>query len=235
MLSRSSSNLSASMSCLGRRSHGWAQTAALRALVRATAEFRAPRTATMVISGQGVDRCTPHGAGRRSPPRRLVYGGTEGAAGLMEWLLTSKLRRMWSPTSAKKKRFLAAAAPCPPPRTNSRTTGQATPTRGQGRAQGRRRSPLARSMDAPPRPPPVGQQQHHGRRYGPSTRAFPSPGARTPGLAPKPPRSGRLGVFCTQNRPNMPPRFKWCPNCHGSWIFYANRLKFSFSSTRAFI
>ena len=105
MLSRSSSNLSASMSCLGRRSHGWAQTAALRALVRATAEFRAPRTATMVISGQGVDRCTPHGAGRRSPPRRLVYGGTEGAAGLMEWLLTSKLRRMWSSTSAKKKGF----------------------------------------------------------------------------------------------------------------------------------
>ena len=94
MLSRSSSNLSASMSCLGRRSHGWAQTAALRALVRATAEFRAPRTATMVISGQGVDRCTPHGAGRRSPPRRLVYGGTEGAAGLMEWLLTSKRVRM---------------------------------------------------------------------------------------------------------------------------------------------
>ena len=105
MLSRSSSNLSASMSCLGRRSHGWAQTAALRALVRATAEFRAPRTATMVISGQGVDRCTPHGAGRRSPPRRLVYGGTEGAAGLMEWLLTSKREQERESQGAKKKGF----------------------------------------------------------------------------------------------------------------------------------
>ena len=59
MLSRSSSNMSASMSCLGRRSHRWAQTAALRALVRRYAEEGARGTAVLVVRREGVHADTP--------------------------------------------------------------------------------------------------------------------------------------------------------------------------------
>ena len=105
----------------------------------------------------------------------------------------------------QKKGILSIAAADPPTGTGNRPAGQGPPLRGQRRARGDRHRPAARSMDGPCAPPPVGQQQHRGGQYDPATRVSPSPGARTPGLAPKPPRRGRQGVFRTQNRPKVPP------------------------------
>ena len=79
-------------------------------------------------------------------------------------------------------------------------------------------------MNGPCAPLLAGKPQHHGGQYDPGTRANPSPGARTPGLAPKPPRSGRLGVFRPQNRPNMPPLLKQGSNCHMAVGISCHRL-----------
>ena len=74
---------------------------------------------------------------------------------------------------------------------------------GPGRPSGLNSAPNRPSeprmpAQGPTNEPPSGQ-------YDPATRVSPSPGARTPGLAPKPPRRGRQGVFRTQNRPKVPP------------------------------
>ena len=130
-------------------------------------------------------------------------------------------------TSAKKKDFLATAAAAPPTGTGNRPAGQGPPLRGQRRAWGDRRRPTARSMDGPCAPPPVGQQQHRGGQYGPATRANPSPGARTPGLAPNPPRRGRQGVFRTQNRPKVPPGATMASQLPWQLNFSCNQLVIS--------
>ena len=127
----------------------------------------------------------------------------------------------------QKKDFLATAAAAPPTGTGNRPAGQGPPLRGQRRARCDRHRPAARSMDGPCAPPPVGQQQHRGGQYDPATRVSPSPGARTPGLAPKPPRRGRQGVFRTQNRPKVPPGATMASQLPCQLNFSCNQLAIS--------
>ena len=134
---------------------------------------------------------------------------------------------MLSPARTRKKGNLAPAAADPPGGTESRPAGQFPHPRTQGRAWGGRRSPTARSINGPCAPPPVGQQQHRGGQYDPATRVSPSPGARTPGLAPKPPRRGRQGVFRTQNRPKVPPGATMASQLPWQLNFSCNQLAIS--------
>ena len=105
-----------------------------------------------------------------------------------------------------------------------RPTGPVTPPRAQRRGWGTPAPAPGAQNGQPPRPPPAGEPQHPGGQYGPATRASPSPGTQTPGLAPKLPRSGRLGVFRPQNRPKVPPLLKRGSNCHMAVGFSCHRL-----------
>ena len=125
---------------------------------------------------------------------------------------------------AEKKDFLPVPLEARPPGAENRPTGPVTPPRAQRRGWGTPAPAPGAQNRQPPRAPPAGEPQHPGGHYGPATRASPSPGTQTPGLAPKLPRSGRLGVFRPQNRPKVPPLLKRGSNCHMAVGFSCHRL-----------
>ena len=167
------------------------QVAALRALARRYAEEGAPGTAMMVVRREGMDADTP-----AEPIASLRRPGpcveAHEAHSVDCW---HERRRLLSSASLPKKRNAASAAGGPAPGPENRPTGQGTPQRAQRRGWAMPAPTPGAQNGQPPRPPHGGRQQHHGGQYGPATRASPSPGTQTPGLAPKLPRSGRLGVF----------------------------------------
>ena len=139
----------------------------------------------------------------------------------------TRTARMWSSTSRPKKRNAASAAGGPPPGPENRPIGQGTPPRAQRRGWEARAPTPGAQNGQPPRPPHGGRQQHHGGQYGLATRSGPSPGTQSPGLAPKPPRNGRQGLFRTQNRPKVPPGATMASQLPWQFNFSCNQLAIS--------
>ena len=132
-----------------------------------------------------------------------------------------------STTSLPKKRNAASAAGGPPTGPENRPTGQGTPQRAQRRGWAMPAPTPGAQNGQPPRPPHGGRQQHHGGQYGLATRSGPSPGTQSPGLAPKPPRNGRQGLFRTQNRPKVPPGATMASQLPWQFNFSCNQLAIS--------
>ena len=109
----------------------------------------------------------------------------------------------------------------------NRPTGQGTPQRAQRRGWAMPAPTPGAQNGQPPRPPHGGRQQHHGGQYGLATRSGPSPGTQSPGLAPKPPRNGRQGLFRTQNRPKVPPGATMASQLPWQFNFSCNQLAIS--------
>ena len=115
----------------------------------------------------------------------------------------------------------------PAHRPRNRPIGQGTPPRAQRRGWEARAPTPGAQNGQPPRPPHGGRQQHHGGQYGLATRSGPSPGTQSPGLAPKPPRNGRQGLFRTQNRPKVPPGATMASQLPWQFNFSCNQLAIS--------